>query len=113
MAIADLLGRLQQPGLMGAPAAPLPGVSTVFDTGNTIAADLQRQVALELERLDVGQSTALLNVHTQQGVNLVVASRINDKLTATAWIGKSGWDRPVREGWEGAVSLRASWGGTK
>ena len=112
MAISDLLKRLQTPGLAGPAAQPVPGVATVFDTKNIISADLERQVRLELDKLDVGQSTALLNVHTQKGVNLVVASRINDKLTATAWIGKSGWDQPIAQGWEGAVSVRASWGGT-
>jgi hypothetical protein len=74
-----------------------------------LSEDLQRQVQIELDKLAAGQSTAVLNVHTQKGVNLVVASRINSRMTATLWVGKSGWDQPVREGWEGAVSLRASW----
>lgn len=116
MAISDLL-----PGTPGSPGSPVPpfgqpvtpvqGVATVWDVPNTISADLQRQVQLELDKLNAGQSTALLNVDTHKGVNLVVASKIGDRLVATAWIGKSGWDRPMTEGWEGAVSVRASWGG--
>lgn len=93
------------------PALALPGVATVFDIRNTISADLERQVQLELDKLDPGMTTAALNVHTKRGVNIVVASRINDRLTATLWVGKSGWDQPVSEGWEGNVSLRGAWGG--
>lgn len=111
MAISDLFTRLQQPGLAGQPVQTMPGVATVWDVQNTIGADLQRQVQLELDKLAPGTSTAALNINTQKGVNIVVASKINDKLTATMWIGRSGWDRPVNEGWEGDVTVRASWGG--
>ena len=100
-----------RPGAVAHPSIALPGVATVFDIRNTISADLERQVQLELDKLDAGQTTVALNVHTQRGINVVIASRVNDKLTATLWIGKSGWDQPVTEGWEGNVSVRGSWGG--
>lgn len=99
-----------RPGAVPHPSIALPGVATVFDVRNTISADLERQVQLELDKLDAGQTTAALNVHTKRGVNIVIASRIGERLTATMWVGKSGWDQPVTEGWEGNVSLRGSWG---
>lgn len=95
------------------PSLVLPGVAVLPLPRHTIGADLDRQVSLLLDTLEPGVTTAVLNVHTQTGVNLVVASKINERLTATMYIGKSGWDRPMKEGWEGAVSVRASWGGAR
>jgi hypothetical protein len=114
MAISDLFG--PRPALLGVLGGPgvqsLPGVATVFDVKNTISADLERQVALELDKAPPGTTTAALNVHTRRGVNLVIASRSESgKLTAALWVGKSGWDQPIKEGWEGGVSLRGAWGG--
>lgn len=109
MAIFDLLR--SGPAPLFPRAAPLPGVATVHDVRNTISLDLERQVQTVLDGLDEGVTTAALNVHTQRGVNIVVASRIGERLTASLWVGKSGWDLPVREGWAGAVSLRGAWGG--
>lgn len=108
MAISDLFTRLQQPGLAGAPVEPLNGVATVPQ--HTIGEDLDRQVKLMLDGMAPGTHSAVLNVNTKKGVNLVFASKVNDKLTATLWVGKSGWDLPVNQGWEGDVSVRASWG---
>ena len=93
--------------------ASLPGVPgvTLVPTSH-IGDDLQRQVALELEKAPPGTVTAAVDVQTRTGVNLVIASRsANGKLTAGMWIGKSGWDQPLKDGWEGGVSLRATWGG--
>ena len=108
----DLEGRPDPylpPGL-NRPNIALPGVATVALPKYQISGDLQRQVQLELDKLDPGTHTAVLNIHSKTGVNLVLASKVNEHLTATMWLGKSGWDSPIREGWEGAVSLRASWG---
>lgn len=115
MAIQDLFGpRAPLLGVLGGQGVqPLPGVATVWDTRSVISADLERQVQLELDKLAPGTTSAALNVHTRRGVNIVFASRINEKLTATMWVGKSGWDQPLKEGWEGAVTLRGQWGGAK
>lgn len=66
---------------------------------------------MELDKLDPGVTTAVLNIHNRRGVNLAIASRIGEHLRVVTWVGKSGWDQPLKEGWEGAVSLRGSWGG--
>lgn len=109
MAVEDLLRSGPAPLFPRVDA--LPGVATVFDTRSTISLDLDREVQRVLDGLDPGVTTAALNIHTQRGVNLMVASRIGERLTASLWVGKSGWDLPVREGWAGAVSLRGAWGG--
>jgi hypothetical protein len=90
----------------------LPGVAVVPFPAATLSDDLQRQVALELEKVPAGATTAALNVQTRTGVNLVIASRSADgKMTAALWIGKSGWNAPLDRSWVGGVSLRATWGG--
>lgn len=92
------------------PVTPLPGVATVFDVRNNISDDLQRQVQLELEKAPPGATTVALNIETQKGVNLAIASRSRDgHWTTGLWIGKSGWDQPVKDGWAGGVSIRGSW----
>lgn len=101
-------------GIPRTPVTPLPGVATVFDVRNTIGADLQRQVALELDKAQPGSTMVALNIQTTKGINLVVASRSKDgHWTTGLWIGKSGWDTPVKKGWEGGVSIRGEWGGAK
>lgn len=103
VAISDLLRTA------GAAPPLVPGVATV--PVQDISSTLERLVQAELDRLDPGVTTAALNVHTKTGVNIIVASRINTKLTATLWIGKHGWDQPLTEGWAGALSVRGTWGG--
>jgi len=110
MAISDLRSRLQTPGLMGLPATPLPGVATVFDVKHTISADLERQVLLEMEKAPPGATTLAFNIHTRTGINLAIVNRSTGGHVSTAlWIGKSGWDQPIKEGWAGGVSLRGAW----
>lgn len=93
-----------------APVQSVPGVATVFDVKNVIGADLQRQVQLELEKAPPGATTVALNIETQKGVNLAIASRSkNGHWTTALWVGKSGWDQPVKDGWAGGVSIRGSW----
>lgn len=113
MALKDLQTRLQQPGLIGNAVQSLPGVATLSLPQHNISADLDRLVQAELDKLDPGVTTAALNLHTKTGVNIIVASRINQKLTATLWIGKSGWSEPINEGWAGSLSVRGTWGATK
>lgn len=125
MAISDLTGRPQTPialfppgppvlaGLGGPGVQQLPGVQTVAMPQHHIMADLQQEAQRTLDGLAPGTYAATLNVHTETGVNLVFAARVNNRLSAVAWVGKSGWHAPdaAHPGWVGAVSVRASWGG--
>lgn len=95
------------------PVRPLPGVTTVFDIKNTISSQLEHQVLVALEKANPGSTTVALNIETQKGINLAIATRSKDgHWTTGMWIGKSGWDQPVKEGWAGGVSIRGQWGGT-
>lgn len=103
MAISDLLNTRPQ---------ALPGVAVLPFPVHNISADLDRAVAEELQKAKPGSTTVALNVRTEAGVNLVIASRSRDgHLSATLWIGKSGWTEPVAKGWAGAISIRGEWGG--
>jgi hypothetical protein len=109
----DLHARLLQPGLMGMPLSTVPGVATLPFPQHVISDDLEKAVQAELDKAAPGTITAAVNVHTQRGVNVVIATRnASGKLSAALWIGKSGWSEPVNAGWAGGVSLRKTWGGT-
>lgn len=89
-----------------------PGVVVQPRTTLLISDQLERAVQQELDKAAPGTTTAALEVHTQRGVNLVIAAKNADgKLTAALWIGKSGWNEPLTEGWAAGVKLRGSWGG--
>lgn len=97
---------------LGTPVQPLPGVATVWDTKSTISSELDRLVQAEFDKVEPGAVAASLNVHTRRGVNLVIGARSESgRMSAVLWVGKSGWNEPIREGWESGVSLRAAWGG--
>ena len=108
----DLSNRLQQPGLMGTGVTALPGVATVTFPQHVISDSLERVVQAEFDKVEPGTVAAALNVHTKRGVNVVFGARSeNGKMSAVMWVGKSGWDEPIKEGWEAGVSLRGAWGG--
>ena len=87
------------------PATP-PGFFgvAVADPG-VISASIQRQVAAALTAIPAGKRGALLAAVTERGVNLVVAHKVNDNWHVAAWLGKSGWDRPI----EGGVATQLTW----
>lgn len=70
-----------------------------------IASMLKAQVHAALAEIPEGKQGALVAVATESGVNLVVAHRVGEKFRVAAWIGKSGWDKPIN----GGVEIRASW----
>ena len=90
---------------------PKPG-GVALAPPSAISLDLERQVQAVLDTMPADTTTAALDIHTKRGVNLVIASKsANGKLTASMWVGKSGWDQPINEGWAAGVQVRATWGG--
>lgn len=71
--------------------APPPGLS----------ASIEAAVARAIAAIPADKSVALIGVATEKGANLVIAGRTaGGALSGQVWVGKSGWDRPIREGIE-------------
>lgn len=103
------------PSSASSPLSPrvtaISGVAVVATPQHTISSQLKAQVDKVLAPLDEDRSvqTVILGIATEKGVNLAVASRVGDgpnPWEIGAWIGKSGWEQPLREGWEGGVAIR-------
>jgi len=73
-----------------------PGVTVVPPAAVSI--DIHRQVQLLLNSLPAGRTRAMVSIETRSGVNLAVAHKFDDHWAVEAWVGKSGWDKPVAGG---------------
>jgi len=83
-----------------------PGVVTVPQS--SVHLDIQRQVTQFLQGVQPGTTMAVLNLHSKSGVNLAVAHKFGDHWDTALWIGKSGWDTPLKDSVEGGVTLTYS-----
>jgi hypothetical protein len=62
---------------------------------------IARAVQQAIDAIPPDKHGALVGIVTERGTNLVVVGRSSSgAVQAQAWIGKSGWDTPIREGWE-------------
>lgn len=92
------------PAAEARPAAP--GVVYSLPPPAGISASLEAAVARAVAAIPPDRTGALIGVATQRGMNLVVAARdASGDLRAQAWIGKSGWDTPLTQGWEWGVQV--------
>lgn len=67
--------------------------------GVSIHQQIQDQVAKALGDIPPGRSTiAAVSVTTGAGINLAIAHKVDDKWKVAAWVGKSGWDKPIEGG---------------
>lgn len=90
------------------------GVVTV--PAGSIHESIQRRAAEALHGVTDGHTMAVLSVHTQSGVNLAIAHRHTvesgilkgGEFQVVAWIGKSGWDKPLLSRPDGGVSIAFS-----
>lgn len=84
-----------------------PGVVTM--PPESVHQSIKAQVDAALAGVKAGRTMAILNVHTHKGVNLAVAHRFSDHFEVVAYVGKSGWDRPLdTSSVEGGVSVAYS-----
>lgn len=84
------------------PASLLPpGVVYSLAPPVGLSDQLARAVERAVAAIPPDRHGAVIGVLTERGTNLVLAGRAADgRLQAQAWIGKSGWDQPLRQGWE-------------
>jgi hypothetical protein len=104
----------QVPGVTVVPQAqlvPPPGV--VVAPPETVHFDIHDQVMKSLRRdVEPGHTMAMVSIQTDRGVNLAIAHK--EKLAngffagdwvVEGWIGKSGWDQPLKQGWASGVQV--------
>lgn len=83
-----------------------PGVVHSLTPPAGLSESIAKAVADAVAAIPAGKNGALIGVVTERGTNLVLAGRSQDgAIQAQAWIGKSGWDTPIREGWEYGAQL--------
>lgn len=89
---------------------PLPptALGVAYADPGVIDAAIQRQVAQALGSIPADKRSALVMVATEKGWNSAVAARIGGGMEVVAWIGKSGWDRPLT-GTSQGVYLKGAW----
>lgn len=87
---------LGQPAIAQADGDPGPGV--VFTPPHLIADSIKAEVGRLLGTVPEDKHFVVVTVVTTTGANAAIAYRIDNRLQVGAWIGKSGWDRPVAGG---------------
>lgn len=80
------------------PIAPLGGVAVVTQPTISIAASIHSAVAKTLGELPEDAKGAIVGVATEKGMNIAVAYKLEKGWSVAAYIGKSGWDRPIEGG---------------
>lgn len=75
---------------------------------SSIHESIQRSVDESLKHVEPGTTMAVLSLHTQTGINLAIAHKFNDHFKVVTWIGKSGWDKPLKKDGAGGVSFTYS-----
>jgi hypothetical protein len=96
-----MISGLEAPALAQADGDPGPGV--VVAPVGLISDALQLAVANVLATVPPDKRLAFVAVATERGVNLAVAYRAGPHMVVAAWLGKSGWDKPLGRG----VALQA------
>ena len=87
-------------------AQAFAGVVTV--PARDVHIDIQAEVAKSLKDVPDGKTMAILSLQTHAGGNLAVAHRFNKHWGVVAWVGKSGWDQPLKRSAAGGVSIAYS-----
>lgn len=94
-------------------ADPLTPKGVVVVPPDVVHIDIHDQVSkfLKTEVKD-GQTMAMLALETQRGVNFAVAHKAHvadgffeGDWVVESWIGKSGWDGPLKKGLNGGVQV--------
>lgn len=67
--------------------------------------DIQEQVQKMLATVEPGTTMAVLRLHTHAGANLAIAHRFENDLRVSLWVGKSGWDQPLKRSGAGGIEL--------
>lgn len=90
-----------------APLIP-PGVVYSLKAPADLSDSIARALAHAMTLIPADKNAALVAVATEKGGNLVLAARTDDgTVQAQAWIGKSGWNGPIRKGLE--VGAQIAW----
>lgn len=93
---------------MSVPVLLPPGVVYSLTPPAGLSESISRAVSQAIAAIPPDKHGALVGVVTERGTNLVLVGRsTGGSLQAQAWVGKSGWDTPVREGWE--VGAQVAW----
>lgn len=83
-----------------------PGVVHSLAPPPNLSASIAAAVERTMRTIPPDKHGALITVVTESGANLVVAVRTpGGAVQAQAWIGKSGWDRPLEAGGQLVVTF--------
>lgn len=75
------------------------GVAYTLGPPSDLHASIAGAVQRAIDAIPPDKHAAGILVATEKGANLVIAGRSSSGvLQAQAWVGKTGWDRPIREG---------------
>lgn len=78
-----------------------PGVVYTVDPPRGLSASIADAVARAMVTIPPDKTFALMAVATEQGGNLVLATKsTSGRFQVQAWVGKSGWTGPVKQGLE-------------
>lgn len=81
------------------PHALMKGVAYTIGPPSDLHASIATAVQRAIDAIPPDKHVAGILVATEAGANLVIAGRSSSgALQAQAWVGKSGWDGPLREG---------------
>lgn len=86
--------RLPLETIFGSPETP--GVAVV--PPQVVHFDIHEQVMQSLAGLPVNHTVAIVRLQTGSGINMAVAHKFDDNWTVEAFVGKTGWQRPVHGG---------------
>lgn len=90
---------------------PLPPVSAgvAYADPGVIAGSIKAQVSAALAEIPPDKRAAIVAVATEKGWNAAVAARVGPHMQVVAWMGKSGWDRPLLDGVAKGVYVKGAW----
>lgn len=93
---------------MSVPVLLPPGVVYSLSPPSGLSDSIAKAVAQAVAAIPPDKTGALIGVVTERGTNLVLVGRsAGGAVQAQAWVGKSGWDTPIREGWEFGAQIAA------
>jgi hypothetical protein len=89
-----------------------PGVVTLPGDSPMVAPAIRESVDRFLGTLEADTTSLMLELETEAGGNLAIAHRSESgRLGVVLWVGKSGWDKPLKQSASGGVKVALKLGG--
>lgn len=87
---------------------PPTTLGVAYAEPGVVSASIKAQVASALAEIPADKRSAIVAVATERGWNAAVAARLGGGMQVVAWVGKSGWDKPL-SGTTKGVYVKGAW----